>query len=103
MDEGGGANHSRRLDSVPSMNVLLRSSLFAITLRGASGFVPLQRTLSSPPSSFVTRNMSLNAKPFAVIVQAEIQPDRLEEFIQLIEENAVQSRQEPGCLRFGTF
>jgi quinol monooxygenase YgiN len=40
------------------------------------------------------------SKPFAVIVQAEIQPDRLGEFLELIETNAVETRKEPKCLRF---
>lgn len=38
--------------------------------------------------------------PFAIVVQAEIVPDRLDEFLQLIEHNAIQSRLEPECLRF---
>jgi hypothetical protein len=42
-------------------------------------------------------------KPFAVIVQAEIQPDRMNEFLAMIELNAKESRKEPGCMRFGTF
>jgi quinol monooxygenase YgiN len=41
------------------------------------------------------------SKPFAVIVEAEIQPERMDEFLKLIEHNAVNSRMEPGCLRFG--
>jgi len=39
-------------------------------------------------------------KPFAVIVQAEIQPDRMNEFLAMIELNAKESRKEPGCMRF---
>ena len=39
-------------------------------------------------------------KPVGVIVQAEIEPDRMHEFIELIEANAVETRKEPGCLRF---
>lgn len=35
-----------------------------------------------------------------MIVQAEIQPDRMDEFMQLIEENATNTRKEPGCIRF---
>jgi menaquinone-dependent protoporphyrinogen IX oxidase len=81
------------------MNLLLRSSLLAVSLRGVSGFVA-PRVFTT----FVARTMSsLNAKPFAVIVQAEIQPERVDEFVKLIEENAVNTRKEPGCLRFGTF
>lgn len=38
--------------------------------------------------------------PFAVIVEAEIDPNRMAEFLQLIQTNAVESRKEPGCLRF---
>ena len=38
--------------------------------------------------------------PFAIIVQTEIVPERLDEFVKLIETNAVSSRKEPECLRF---
>jgi quinol monooxygenase YgiN len=40
------------------------------------------------------------AYPFAIIVQAEILPERLDEFVKLIEINAVNSRKEPECIRF---
>ena len=40
------------------------------------------------------------SKPFAVIVKAEIVPDRMTEFMELIETNAVETRKEPGCIRF---
>ena len=40
-------------------------------------------------------------KPIGVVVHAEIQPDRMEEFLDLIEKDAVGSRAEPGCIRFG--
>jgi quinol monooxygenase YgiN len=36
----------------------------------------------------------------AIIVDADIVPDRVEEFLKLIEEDAKGSREEPGCLRF---
>jgi quinol monooxygenase YgiN len=42
------------------------------------------------------------AQPFAVIVEAEIQPDRVDELLKIMENNARESRKEPGCLRFGT-
>jgi (4S)-4-hydroxy-5-phosphonooxypentane-2,3-dione isomerase len=47
-----------------------------------------------------TDDNNSNTAPFAVVVQAEIEPDRMHEFLTLIETNAVQSRKEPGCLRF---
>ena len=36
----------------------------------------------------------------AIIVDAEIEPDRVEEFLKVIEADAKGSREEPGCLRF---
>lgn len=42
----------------------------------------------------------MSSKPFSVIVEAEIKEDRLEEFMGMIENNALKSRAEPGCIRF---
>jgi (4S)-4-hydroxy-5-phosphonooxypentane-2,3-dione isomerase len=39
-------------------------------------------------------------RPFTILVQTEIVPDRLDEFMQLIEINAINSRKEPECIRF---
>lgn len=36
----------------------------------------------------------------AIVVDAEIKEDRMEEFLDIIEKDAVGSRAEPGCLRF---
>lgn len=36
----------------------------------------------------------------AVVVEAEIQEDRMDEFLKMIENNAVNSRLEEGCVRF---
>ena len=36
----------------------------------------------------------------AIIVDAEIEADRVDEFLKVIEEDAKGSREEPGCLRF---
>jgi antibiotic biosynthesis monooxygenase (ABM) superfamily enzyme len=87
------------------MNLVVRSSLLAVSLHRSlvSSFV-IPTTTSSPLANPWIRGMSssLNAKPFAVIVQAEIQPDRMDEFLQLMEENATNTRKEPGCIRFGT-
>jgi len=40
------------------------------------------------------------SKPFSVIVEAEIKEDRMDEFLKMIENNAIKSREEPGCIRF---
>jgi len=63
---------------------------------------------SRPFTTFVSRATStaLQAKggadgtPFAVIVKAEIEPDRMAEFMEMIEFNAKETRKEPGCIRF---
>ena len=35
-----------------------------------------------------------------IVVDAEIEPSRVDEFLKVIEADAVGSRAEPGCLRF---
>lgn len=47
--------------------------------------------------------LKMSQIPFAVIVEAEIQPDRVDELLKIMETNARESRKEPGCLRFGTW
>ena len=79
------------------MKVLASSLLLATT-----------RAFVSPTSSrlFAQRAMSstaIKAKPFAVVVNAEIKEDRIDEFMKLIETNAQETRKEPGCIRFGTY
>ncbi|EED86414.1 predicted protein, partial [Thalassiosira pseudonana CCMP1335] len=34
------------------------------------------------------------------VVEAEIKEDRMDDFLSMIEKNAVGSREEPGCIRF---
>lgn len=43
------------------------------------------------------KNMS---EVIAIVVEAEIKPERVEEFLDIIEKDAIGSRAEPGCLRF---
>ena len=47
-----------------------------------------------------TRLFAGESKPFAVVVKAEIEPDRMAEFLDMIKNNAEQTRKEPGCIRF---
>ena len=71
---------------------------------------PFSKKISQSNSSATTTNVSpgrtsvfqlASSKPFAIVVDAEIVPDRRDEFLDLIEKDAVGSRGEPGCLRFG--
>ena len=79
-------------------------------------FALLYLSLSLPNlvSSFAPKSQSNNAlnmasssstalrsKPVAIFVEAEIKPDRMEDFLDVIEKDAIGSRQEEGCLRFG--
>jgi (4S)-4-hydroxy-5-phosphonooxypentane-2,3-dione isomerase len=57
---------------------------------------PAVRTLTSS----VRTSTGLSAMPFVVIVEAEINPDRLDEFLPMIQTNAENSRKEPACMRF---
>mmetsp|Transcript_31149 Transcript_31149/g.75302 ORF Transcript_31149/g.75302 Transcript_31149/m.75302 type:complete len:99 (+) Transcript_31149:379-675(+) len=38
--------------------------------------------------------------PICIVVEAEIKEDRMDEFLDMIEKNALGSRAEPGCTRF---
>lgn len=38
--------------------------------------------------------------PFGVVVHTEIDPDRMAEFLKMIETNAIETRKEPQCVRF---
>ena len=82
-------NHATAMKLMPLMACLLLSS------KRVTAFAPTTKNLIR------TMSTSLSAKPFSVVVQAEIKPDRMGEFLELIEANAIASRQEPGCLRFG--
>lgn len=54
----------------------------------------------APSQGLRTPARPLCTTPFGVVVEAEIEPDRMGEFLQMIETNAKESRKEPGCLRF---
>ncbi len=63
--------------------------------------VPSPSSLSQRLATTTRLHMSTATnKPWAIVVHAEIDPARLEEFLPLITHNAEQSRQEPGCHRF---
>eukprot|EP00980_Cylindrotheca_fusiformis_P013321 scaffold3389_cov119-Cylindrotheca_fusiformis.AAC.13 len=80
----------KTLSSVCTLFVLRSSQAF--NLFPKSSFQVSTRSLSS--------TTALMSKPFSIIVEAEIKPDRMEEFMPMIKNNAEQSRKEPGCMRF---
>mmetsp|Transcript_16384 Transcript_16384/g.20427 ORF Transcript_16384/g.20427 Transcript_16384/m.20427 type:complete len:150 (+) Transcript_16384:74-523(+) len=80
-------------------------SLIFTTLTPTSSFLPSHHYLSvtDKTSNFQTATAtttSLSATPIAIVVEAEIKEDRVDELLTLIETNAKSSREEPGCLRF---
>lgn len=85
---------------------LLVPTVFAAVTRSASAFLPRATAASSTTfaprtfSSTTTTAMSAG-KPISIIVEADIKPERMDEFLDLIQKNAEGSRKEPGCQRFG--
>jgi (4S)-4-hydroxy-5-phosphonooxypentane-2,3-dione isomerase len=66
-------------------------------------FVPttsVVHVVGRPTASPASATRLRDTRPFGIMVQAEIEPDRMGEFMELIEQNAIKSRQEPGCVRF---
>ena len=81
---------------VPLFASFLGSEAF---LRSGACSFPSTRTLATRPlANLHVRGGS--ASPFAIVVEAEIVPERVEEFLDVIEKDAVGSRAEEGCLRF---
>ena len=75
---------------------------FLSTLSLCQGFTPLSASTTTRALHPATalRAGGDGEKPFAVVVQAEIEPDRMAEFLELIQTNAQETRKEPGCIRF---
>ena len=76
---------------------LIKTLAIFLLACNAQAFAPISRPISSLTS---TTAMSATEKAFCVIVEAEIEPDRMAEFLKMIETNAIETRKEPGCLRF---
>eukprot|EP00558_Chaetoceros_sp_UNC1202_P006539 CAMPEP_0197247408 /NCGR_PEP_ID=MMETSP1429-20130617/29175_1 /TAXON_ID=49237 /ORGANISM="Chaetoceros sp., Strain UNC1202" /LENGTH=150 /DNA_ID=CAMNT_0042708313 /DNA_START=21 /DNA_END=473 /DNA_ORIENTATION=+ len=86
---------------------VIRILSFLFLSNFCASFTP---SLSSAASSIGNKNQALKmsetnsnesaTKPFSIVVDAKIEPARREEFLDLIEKDAVGSRAEAGCLRF---
>ena len=49
----------------------------------------------------ITRGVSTKvSRPISLFVTVRVKEDRLDEFLPVIEHDAVESRKEPGCMRF---
>eukprot|EP00978_Attheya_sp_CCMP212_P026553 scaffold87560_cov69-Attheya_sp.AAC.1 len=68
------------------------------TVSTVVAFVPS----SSKNRAFRRSPSSSLGSSICIVVEAEILPDRRDEFLNVMEKDAVRSRAEPGCLRFGT-
>ena len=93
-----GVNTKGKLAQTITVLVLLLSIGLA-THVVSQGFKGLSNALDehSPMHNNVSSGL-----PFSVIVEAEIKADRMDEFMGMIETNALESRKESGCIRFGT-
>eukprot|EP00584_Thalassiosira_punctigera_P000539 CAMPEP_0172526864 /NCGR_PEP_ID=MMETSP1067-20121228/1691_1 /TAXON_ID=265564 ORGANISM="Thalassiosira punctigera, Strain Tpunct2005C2" /NCGR_SAMPLE_ID=MMETSP1067 /ASSEMBLY_ACC=CAM_ASM_000444 /LENGTH=137 /DNA_ID=CAMNT_0013310475 /DNA_START=87 /DNA_END=500 /DNA_ORIENTATION=- len=74
------------------------SLLIATAAVTATAFAPQPASLNASFSARPTS--SLCAMPICIVVEAEIKEDRMDDFLDMIEKNAVGSRAEPGCIRF---
>ena len=80
----------------------LLASIFAVAT--TSAFSPTSNShvvQSSARRCAAVSSSQLSAMPICIVVEAEIKEDRMDEFLDMIEKNAVGSRAEPGCIRFG--
>lgn len=78
------------------------SLLIAAAAVTTSAFTPHQLRSQSTSRSFSSRFSLFSATmPICIVVEAEIKEDRMDEFLDMIEKNAIGSRAEPGCIRFG--
>ena len=66
----------------------------AMLLNGA----PVSRT--RPALRFRGGAPSMSADMIGIIVEVNVEPSRMDEFLKVAEADAVGSRAEPGCLRF---
>jgi len=82
-------------------NFLLLILSISLILSSSFAFSPNRKANIIMSSAASTT--ALKSKPFAIMVEAEIKPNRMEEFLDVMERDAVGSREEPGCLRFGEF
>lgn len=77
-------------------SLLALSAFVASTDALVLGAAPVRLRGGAPPLA----RMAVSEDAIAIVVDAEIEPDRVEEFLKVIEEDAKGSREEPGCLRF---
>jgi autoinducer 2-degrading protein len=66
----------------------------------ATRAAPVSSSLHAESSQGQGQENESESKPLGIIVQATIEPDRMAEFMELMQTNAENSRKEPGCLRF---
>ncbi len=62
--------------------------------------IPSFRTSSSTKVN-MSSSTALKSKPFVICVEAVIEPDRIDEFLVVIQEDKAGSMEEEGCIRFG--
>ena len=76
----------------------LLSSACLVLLKSSNAFSASKASVATARSFH--SSTAIMSKPFSVIVEAEIQADRMDEFMSMIKTNAEESRKEPGCIRF---
>ena len=76
--------------------------LLAAAAVTTTAFAPHQPSFQSHSRAYSSRiSLSAATMPICIVVEAEIKEDRMDDFLDMIEKNAIGSRAEPGCIRFG--
>ena len=75
--------------------------MIALVALLASSYVPLRSGLHVASMQRLRGGApALMSSPVAIVVDAEIEPGRVDEFLKVIEADVKGSREEEGCLRF---
>ena len=80
---------------------LLYFLLFALSCSALHTRLKASRIATRMGAEQSTASVATGGKgPVCLVVNVEIKEDRIDEFLKVIEADAVGSRNEPGCLRF---
>merc|ERR1712129_679433 len=89
-----------RAASLPLTSALVASSSMAGPLTTRAGPLSQLKRFRSGGVSSSLDGPGPVSEMVPVLVEVEVKPERLDEFLEVMRQDAVGSRTEPGCLRF---
>lgn len=81
-------------------SLILATAAATVTAFAPQRSISFHTSRAGNLSQFAKSTTSLSAMPICIVVEAEIKEDRMDDFLDMIEKNAIGSRAEPGCIRF---